>query len=63
MARSIGDLAQFPGRQTIAECVDDEATAATLREIGVDYLQGWHSGELRSAGSLAEEIPRAGRPA
>lgn len=41
MVRSINDLAHFLGMQTIAEYVEDEATLARLREIGVDYAQGY----------------------
>jgi diguanylate cyclase (GGDEF)-like protein/PAS domain S-box-containing protein len=29
---------------TIAECVEDEATLALLRDLGVDYVQGFHLG-------------------
>jgi diguanylate cyclase (GGDEF)-like protein/PAS domain S-box-containing protein len=30
------------GLQTIAESVEDETTADALRELGVDFAQGWH---------------------
>ena len=29
------------GVRTIAECVEDEASLAKLRELGVDYAQGF----------------------
>lgn len=29
------------GKKTIAESVEDEATLAVLRDIGVDYAQGF----------------------
>ena len=41
MARSINDLAHFLGQQTIAESVENDVIIEKLREIGVDYLQGW----------------------
>lgn len=44
MARSINDLAHFLGQATIAESVENDEVVATLREIGVDYLQGWGVG-------------------
>ena len=29
------------GKKTIAEFVEDEETLEILREIGIDYAQGW----------------------
>jgi EAL domain-containing protein (putative c-di-GMP-specific phosphodiesterase class I) len=34
-------LSQNLGHQTIAEGVEDEATAVVLRELGVDLAQGY----------------------
>ncbi|MBJ7520524.1 MAG: EAL domain-containing protein [Solirubrobacteraceae bacterium] len=42
--RAIVDIAQGLGKTTIAECVQDEATIDLLREVGVDYAQGFHVG-------------------
>jgi PAS domain S-box-containing protein len=39
----IGIAAQF-GLHTIAEGVEDEATLELLRELGADYVQGFHTG-------------------
>ncbi len=59
MTRSINHLAQFLGQETIAECVESDEVAATLRDIGVNYLQGWAVGKpvlLKDlAGELADE--------
>lgn len=44
MARSINDLAHFLGQKTIAESVENEEIIEKLKEIGVDYLQGWGVG-------------------
>ncbi len=41
MVRSINDVAKAMGMQTVAEFVEDEAIIGKLREIGVDYLQGY----------------------
>jgi len=42
MVQAIIQLAKALGLKTIAEGVEDEATAALLRTLGVDYLQGYH---------------------
>jgi EAL domain-containing protein (putative c-di-GMP-specific phosphodiesterase class I) len=42
---AVVDLARGLGKRTIAEFVGDEATVATLRMLGVDYLQGYHLGK------------------
>lgn len=42
MAQGIVSLAQALGLRTVAEGVEDEATAQVLRELGVDVLQGYH---------------------
>ncbi len=41
---AVVELARGMGKRTIAEFVGDEATLATLRELGVDYAQGFHLG-------------------
>ncbi|HWX46374.1 MAG TPA: EAL domain-containing protein [Solirubrobacteraceae bacterium] len=47
MVRAIVDLARGLGRQTIAEFVGDEPTLGVLRELGVDYAQGFQIGRPR----------------
>lgn len=54
MARAINDLAHFLGQETIAECVENNAVIEQLRQIGVDYLQGWGVGRP----VLLEEVAR-----
>ena len=44
MVRSIVMLAKTLGITTIAECVEDAATADLLREMGVDWGQGYYFG-------------------
>ncbi len=42
--KHINQIAQEFGKQTIAEYVEDKETLDILREIGVDYAQGYHYG-------------------
>lgn len=42
--KHIHQIAQEFGKKTIAEYVEDEETLNVLREIGVDYAQGYHYG-------------------
>jgi len=44
MVESIQQVGQVMGLRTIAEHVEDEDTLVTLREIGVDFVQGYHLG-------------------
>ncbi len=41
MVRSINDISHVMGKKTIAEFVEDDQTFAMLRNIGVDYAQGY----------------------
>lgn len=41
MVESINRVGKVMGIRTVAEYVEDEATLARLREIGVDYVQGY----------------------
>jgi diguanylate cyclase (GGDEF)-like protein/PAS domain S-box-containing protein len=43
--RAVVELARGLGKRTIAEFVGDEDTVCALRELGVDYLQGFHLGK------------------
>jgi EAL domain-containing protein (putative c-di-GMP-specific phosphodiesterase class I) len=52
--RTLIDLARNLGVQTVAEWVQDEASAAMLAEWGVDFLQGEYCGKA--------EIPAAYQP-
>lgn len=44
IVRSINEIAQAIGKQTVAEFVENAATLELLREIGVDYAQGYGIG-------------------
>lgn len=41
---AINDIAHVMGMETVAEFVENQATADRLERIGVDYLQGYHLG-------------------
>jgi EAL domain-containing protein (putative c-di-GMP-specific phosphodiesterase class I) len=41
MVEMIGHIGQVTGKRTIAEFVEDEDTIRALREIGIDYAQGY----------------------
>lgn len=47
MVRFTNDISHMMGRQTIAEYVSDETILANLREIGVDFAQGYCIGKPR----------------
>ena len=53
MVKSMVMLAQTLGMTTIAECVEDARTAEILRDMGVDWGQGFHFGrpEIEPAGT------------
>jgi EAL domain-containing protein (putative c-di-GMP-specific phosphodiesterase class I) len=44
LVSAIVDVARGMGRETIAEFVGDQATVELLRELDVDYAQGFHIG-------------------
>ncbi|MFC1578807.1 DUF1631 family protein [Pseudomonadota bacterium] len=56
IARSINDLAHFLGQETIAESVENDQIVDKLREIGVDYLQGWGVGRPRLLAEVAQDL-------
>jgi len=47
MVEAINSVGHVMGKQTIAEFVDSEEVMAALREIGVDYAQGYGVAQLR----------------
>lgn len=66
---SINDIGHRLGIRTVAESVEDEATLDVLREIGVDYAQGYAIGRpmpledylARCAAVQGEAVQRPGR--
>lgn len=51
MVEHINDMAHQFGLRTVAEFVEDEATARVLAEIGVDFAQGYYYGRPALPGS------------
>ena len=47
MVRSMNDIAHAMGKYTIAEFVDSRECLKILKDIGVDYVQGYHVGAPR----------------
>ncbi len=45
MVRSINHIAHSLGKKTVAEYVENEEILKILKEIGVDYFQGYHLGK------------------
>lgn len=65
--QAIVNLARALGLRTVAEGVEDEATASTLQQLEVDVLQGYHLGKPCPADEF-EKLPffasnQAGSPA
>ena len=56
MVESIHAMAGLLKIRTIAENVDDENLVASLREIGLDYAQGYYLGELVEFEQLGVDI-------
>jgi len=47
VVKSITEIGHFMGKKIIAECVENEAVLKMLRQIGVDFAQGYYTGKLR----------------
>lgn len=56
MTKSINDLAHFLGQKTVAECVENLEVVPALREIGIDYLQGWGIGMPKELSLITDEL-------
>ena len=41
VVQSLNEVSHFLGKKTIAQCVENDAVLARLRQIGVDYAQGF----------------------
>jgi len=64
--KAVVDIARGLGKRTVAEMVGDEETLGRVRDLGVDYVQGFHIGRPAPlARWLVERKPvdRHGRPA
>lgn len=54
VVKSINEIGHFMGKKTIAEFVEDDEILEILREIGVDFAQGWGIGMKRPIVELLE---------
>jgi PAS domain S-box-containing protein len=53
LVRALVDVCRAYGIHTVAEFVQDAATLRILRDLGVDYVQGYHVGRPEPAAALA----------
>lgn len=59
MVRSINEIGHVMGKQTIAEFVEDAQVLALLRDVGVDYAQGYEIGRPTPLSTWARRRPDA----
>ena len=59
VVKALVDVAHGLGTNTIAEFVGDDATLQQLRELGIDYGQGYHLGR---PGPISERLPELHAP-
>ncbi len=57
LVQSVQQIAGLMGIRTIAEYVENDETALKLREIGIDYLQGFHVGHPEMMDFLPDRSP------
>ncbi len=55
MVKSISDIGHVMGKQTMAEFVENDAILAQIRELGVDFAQGYAIGRPRPMGGPGAE--------
>ncbi|MEQ1590969.1 MAG: DUF1631 family protein [Thiobacillaceae bacterium] len=53
LVSSMHETSRFLGIKTIAECVENQETLEQLKTIGVDYVQGYHTGKPMPIDQLA----------
>src|SRR3954471_15900258 len=60
VVKAMVDIARGMGMKTIAEFVEDAETVELLRELGVDYSQGYHHGRPVPVGlsEACEQLPQ-----
>lgn len=52
MVKSINEVAQVMGMETIAEFVENDSIVQKLKLIGVDYVQGYGVGKPQPVGEI-----------
>jgi diguanylate cyclase (GGDEF)-like protein len=63
VVRAIVDIAHALDMRTIAEFVRDDETIRLLRQLGVDFAQGYHVGRPVPMGALFRRLPAPRTPA
>jgi len=63
LVQAVVDIARGLGTQTVAEFVGDDATVELLRQLGVDYGQGYHLGCPAPVETLLPTLPVSGSEA
>ncbi len=58
MVTSMNQIAHALNKKTIAECVENIETYETLKEIGIDYVQGFYLGKPSENLILNKHLPR-----
>jgi EAL domain-containing protein (putative c-di-GMP-specific phosphodiesterase class I) len=56
MVKSINEVGQIMGLKTIAEYVENDEILAVIKEIGVDFAQGYGLSRPRPLDELAEVL-------
>jgi len=56
MVKSIHEVAQIMGKETVAEFVENQAITDILQEIGIDYAQGYHYGKPAPLSGLLDAM-------
>jgi diguanylate cyclase (GGDEF)-like protein/PAS domain S-box-containing protein len=54
LVKAINEVGHVMGMRTVAEYVEDEETLRLVRELGVDYAQGYAVGSLRPMSSISD---------
>jgi diguanylate cyclase (GGDEF)-like protein/PAS domain S-box-containing protein len=57
VVRAVVDIARGLGTQTVAEFVGDDETVVLLRDLGVDYAQGYHLGMPAPVTGILPSLP------
>ncbi len=55
LVRAMVDIGRSLGKSTVAEFVESEEILSFIRELGVDYAQGYHIGTPRPLAELADD--------
>jgi diguanylate cyclase (GGDEF)-like protein/PAS domain S-box-containing protein len=63
LVRSINEVSHILGKQTIAEYVVNAQVLEVVKELGIDYAQGWHIGEPAPPATFVQPVTRRLVPA